>query len=530
MSPLPLDALNNGVPPSQAAERLVGLKQAVEAATGHLSEEILNPVREVIKKAEGRLARSTDLTVVALAGATGSGKSSLFNALTQMDLAGVSVRRPTTSWTLACAWGSNGAAELLEWMDIPKEHRVMRSEGIDAGSGDAQLDGLILLDLPDHDSIEMSHQLEMARLVEYADLVIWVLDPQKYADAAIHERYVRPMSGHKDTTLVVLNQIDRIPFEMRRRALGDLQQVISAGGLDGVTVVGVSATRGDGVDALRQELANRVRLKDASRKRLAADFSDAAQTMAKAGGSKMLPGFSAEDRLELLEGVVLAAGVETISDSIRVSLRKSIARVTNWPPLRWLGRAFRGPLNKAANQSQLIQRSELNQSIRDFVQKASTDASQPWVEAISEASSDRRDQIADSIDSVLAKFGANFKIPVWAQLFSAVQLVVFFAALFAVGWWTAGQFMELPYFSYPKTLWGFDTELAAALVGLVTGLLLAVLGQVLARTAANKRSKNFSVGLDTELIAVVDQEIVAPVQAVLAGYEQYRSGLAIAMR
>ena len=244
----------------------------------------------------------------------------------------------------------------------------------------------------------------------------------------------------------------------------------------------------------------------------------------------MLPGFSAEDRLNLLEGVVLAAGVEAISDSIGVSLRKSIARVTNWPPLRWLGRTLRGPLNKATNQSQQIQRSELNQSIRDFAQKASTDASQPWVEAISAASSDRRDQIADSIDSVLAKFGANFKIPVWAQLFSAVQLVVFFAALFAVGWWTAGQFMELPYFSYPKTLWGFDTELAAALVGLVTGLLLAVLGQVLARTAANKRSKNFSVGLDTELIAVVDQEIVAPVQAVLAGYEQYRSGLAIAMR
>lgn len=530
MSPLPLDALNNGVPPSQAAERLFGLKQAVDAATGHLSEDILNPVREVIKKAEGRLARSTDLTVVALAGATGSGKSSLFNALTQMELAGVSVRRPTTSWTLACAWGANGAAELLDWMEIPKEHRVMRSEGIDAGSGDDQLDGLILLDLPDHDSIEMAHQLEMARLVEYADLVIWVLDPQKYADAAIHERYVRPMAGHKDTTLVVLNQIDRIPFEMRRRAIGDLQQIISAGGLDGVTVVGVSATRGDGVDALRQELANRVRLKDASRRRLAADFSDAAQIMAKAGGSKTLPGFSAEDRLKLVEGAVLASGVEAISGSIGVSLRKSIARVTNWPPLRWLERILRGPLTKVASQAQSVQRAELNQSIREFAQNSSEDASQPWADAISAASSDRRDKIADSIDSVLGKFQANFKIPTWARVFGVVQLMVFLAALFSVGWWTAGRFLELPDLGYPRTLWGFDAELVAALICLVIGLLLAVLGQVLARTAANKRSKNFSVGLDTELIAVVDQEIVEPVQAVLAGYEQYRSGLAIAMR
>ena len=529
MSPLPMDALN-GVPPSQAAERLVGLKQAVEAAAGHLSEEILEPVREVIAKAEGRLARSTDLTVVALAGATGSGKSSLFNALTGMELAGVSVRRPTTSWTLACAWGTNGAAEILDWMEIPKEHRVMRSEGIDAGSVDEQLDGLILLDLPDHDSIEMAHQLEMARLVEYADLVIWVLDPQKYADAAIHESYVRPMSGHKDTTLVVLNQVDRIPFEMRRRAIGDLQQIISAGGLDGVTVMGVSATRGDGVDALRQELANRVRQKDASRRRLAADFSDAAAAMAKAGGSKTLPGFTAEDRLKLIEGVVLAAGVDGVADAISVSLRKSVARVTNWPPLRWIGRAFRGPLTKTAIRSQSVQRSELNQSIRAFAEKASKDASPQWAEAVSAASTDRREQIADSFDSLLGKFGADFKVPTWARVFGFVQLIVFLVALFAIGWWTTGLFVELPDLGYPQSVSGFDTELVAAIGGGAAGLLLAVVGQMLARSSANKRSKDFSVGIDTELIAVVDLEIVAPVQAVLDGYERYRSGLAIAMR
>lgn len=529
MSPLPMDALN-GVPPSQAAERLIGLKQAVEAAIGRLSEEILEPVREVIQKAEGRLARSTDLTVVALAGATGSGKSSLFNALTGMELAGVSVRRPTTSWTLACAWGSNGAAELLDWMEIPKEHRVMRSEGIDAHSGDDQLDGLILLDLPDHDSIEMAHQLEMARLVEYADLVIWVLDPQKYADAAIHESYLRPMSGHKDTTLVVLNQIDRIPFEMRRRAIGDLQQIIAAGGLDGVTVVGVSATRGDGVDALRQELANRVRQKDASRRRLAADFFDAAQEMAKAGGSQTLPGFAEEDRIKLIEEVVLAAGVDGVSDAMSVSLRKSVARVTNWPPLRWLGRAFRGPLTEIASQSQSVQRAELNQSIRDFAEKASLDASQQWTDVVSAASTARREQIADSLDKTLGESVADFKVPMWARVFGYVQLVIFLVAIFAVGWWTAGQFVELPDVGYPKTLWGFDTELVVAFDGLATGLVLAVVGRMLARTAASKRSKDFSVGLDTKLISVVDQEIVEPVQAVLDGYERYRSGLAIAMR
>lgn len=43
---------------------------------------------------------------------------------------------------------------------------------------DRDLGGLVLLDLPDHDSTEISHHVEMERLVELADLLVWVLDPQ----------------------------------------------------------------------------------------------------------------------------------------------------------------------------------------------------------------------------------------------------------------------------------------------------------------------------------------------------------------
>jgi general secretion pathway protein J len=42
----------------------------------------------------------------------------------------------------------------------------------------------------------------MDRLVKYADLLVWVLDPQKYADAALHDRYIRPMASYSDVTLV----------------------------------------------------------------------------------------------------------------------------------------------------------------------------------------------------------------------------------------------------------------------------------------------------------------------------------------
>ena len=36
---------------------------------------------------------------------------------------------------------------------------------------------------------EVLHHLEVDRLVDMADLLVWILDPQEYADAAIHDRY-----------------------------------------------------------------------------------------------------------------------------------------------------------------------------------------------------------------------------------------------------------------------------------------------------------------------------------------------------
>ena len=100
-------------------------------------------------------------------------------------------------------------------MPAPADHLAARARPARGGPvGD--LDGLVLLDLPDHDSTEVEHHLEVDRLVELADLLVWVLDPQKYADAAIHERYLRRWPAHEAVTLVVLNQIDTLTRRGRR--------------------------------------------------------------------------------------------------------------------------------------------------------------------------------------------------------------------------------------------------------------------------------------------------------------------------
>ena len=109
------------------------------------------------------------------------------------------MRRPTTSAATAAVWGSAGGG-LLDWLDVPMRH------SLDGGGPD----GLVLLDLPDFDSVETSHRLEVDRLVRLVDLLIWVVDPQKYADAALHDRYLRRLAGHAGAMLVVLNQADRL--------------------------------------------------------------------------------------------------------------------------------------------------------------------------------------------------------------------------------------------------------------------------------------------------------------------------------
>ena len=237
-----------------------------------------------MERAGARLRLSADHTVVALAGATGSGKSSTFNAVCGLDLAAVGVRRPTTSWATACIWGRDPADGLLEWLDIPERHRVLRDSMLDSGQQEKALDGLVLLDLPDHDSTEVSHHLEVDRLIAMTDLMVWVLDPQKYADAAIHDRFLRPMATHKDVMLVVVNHIDEVPEQRRPSLLDDVRRLLEVDGLAGVPVLATSATTGEGIDELRSAVAKRVRDKASVRTRLIGDVAGAAAQLAEQSG------------------------------------------------------------------------------------------------------------------------------------------------------------------------------------------------------------------------------------------------------
>ena len=175
----------------QLVERLDALSRFLRVADAHLPDGDLVAAHTLVERAGTRLALSRDHTVVALAGSTGSGKSSLFNALARLKLSPVGVRRPTTGVAHACVWGPlEPANQLLDWVGVLPRHRFVRESALDADD-EASLRGLVLLDLPDFDSVERGHRLEVDRLLGLVDEVVWVVDPQKYGDRILHKAYLR---------------------------------------------------------------------------------------------------------------------------------------------------------------------------------------------------------------------------------------------------------------------------------------------------------------------------------------------------
>src|SRR5690606_35842489 len=173
-----------------------------------------------------------DTTLVAYAGGTGSGKSSLFTQLARLSFADVGVKRPTTSRVTACSW-SEGAEPLLDWIGVDRERRITHSEDLE-GDGAAGLAGLVLLDLPDHDSVEPAHREVVDRVLPLVDLLVWVVDPQKYADDALHTGYLSAQVGSESSMVLVLNQVDTVPDSQRENLVEDLGRLLADDGLTGV--------------------------------------------------------------------------------------------------------------------------------------------------------------------------------------------------------------------------------------------------------------------------------------------------------
>ena len=536
---------------SGLAERVQALESAVQHARGRLDDEAVDAAEEVVERAAGRLRLSAEHTVIAIAGATGSGKSSTFNALTGLELAAVGVRRPTTSWTTACVWGDDGATELLEWLGIPARHQVTRDSMLDTGREDKRLEGTVLLDLPDHDSTEVSHHLEVDRLVQLTDLFVWVLDPQKYADAALHDRYLKPLAGHGDVMLVVLNHVDTVPEQRRQAMLDDIRRLLDQDGLAQVPVLAISARDDIGIDALKDEMARRVASKKATRTRLEADVRAAAERLADQTGTGRPSSPPRNRTSELEEAFADAAGVPTVVDAVRSSTRLRANRATGWPVTAWISRLKPDPLKRlhldlgregrsltrAARTSVPhatgVQQARVDAAVRGLADDVGSALAPPWRDAVRRASASRLDEVHDQLDRTLAEtdLGAA-KLPWWAGAVRVLQWVLILAALGGAGW--LGALAVMAYLRMPEpvtpTVYDFPVPTVLLLGGVLLGLLLALFCRLLVSLTARARARRADHRLRAGIRSVVDELVLEPMETELAAYDRVRDGLRTALR
>ncbi|WP_309648654.1 GTPase [Nocardioides sp.] len=536
---------------TEIGARITALETAAAAARGRLDDELVDEAEAVVGRAAGRLKLSAQHTVVGIAGATGSGKSSTFNALTGLELSAVGVRRPTTSWASACVWGTEGAAELLEWLGIPPRHQTTRDSMLDTRREDASMEGVVLLDLPDHDSTEVSHHLEVDRLVLLTDLLVWVLDPQKYADAAIHDRYLAPLSSHADVMVVVLNHIDTVPEDRRESMIADVRRLLDQDGLQKVPVIAVSARHGIGMPELRAEIARRVDDKQATRQRLEADLRGVAARLAEASGDGKSRALSEQRIADLDDAFADAAGVPTVVDAVERSTRLRAGRATGWPVVAWFSRLKPDPLKRlhldlgdaAASLSGRsrtslpattpVQRARVDTEVRALADDAAAGLGRPWADAVRRASTSRLPDLGDSLDRAVGETDLDVAtIPRWAGVVRGLQWALIVTAL-AGGLWLA----VLAVLGYLQVSVGdapgpgpVPIPTLMLLGGVLLGILLAAGCRWLVSVTASRRAASADRRLREAVHRVTDELVVQPVAAELAAYAAVRTNLATTLK
>ncbi|MEV0733243.1 GTPase [Polymorphospora sp. NPDC050346] len=542
------------VDPDALLARVGAVERFVRATTDHVPEDRLGAAHTLIERAGARLALSRDHTVVALAGATGSGKSSLFNALARLDLSPVGVRRPTTGVAHACVWGPlDGANRLLDWIGVLPRHRFVRESALD-GDDEAALHGLILLDLPDFDSVERAHRLEVERLLGLVDLVIWVVDPQKYADRVVHTGYLRGFQQHRDVTLVVLNQADRLPAADLPVVLDDLRRLLDADGLDGVPVLATSAVDPAAMTELRGILESTVAERQAALRRLAGDVD-----AVTAGLADLIGPPAAEDDVdrttirELTDALAATAGVPAVAEATERAYRHRAAASTGWPIVRGWRRLRPDPLRRlhlpgpdapktaddeaaptpltSVPDPTAAQRSAVGLAVRAVAAKSSAALPAPWPAAVTVAARSRLGDLPDALDRAVA--GTDLGVggrPVWWRIVGGLQWLVTLAAVAGLGWLLLGyavRALQLPALEYPM-IGAVPLPTALLLGGLLLGLLLALAVRPLTSFAARRARARAENRLRAAVAEVGREHVVAPVRSVLQAYAQAREALAAA--
>ncbi len=430
-----------------ALARMIQIGSARSGRDG-FSQKVLTDAEEVLARAGDRMRLSSSHTVVVLAGGTGSGKSSLFNKIAGADFSTVGVTRPVTVDAHACVWGDAGSGAIMDWLGVPARYRYSRASALDSGEDD--LAGLVLLDLPDHDSV-MNHAGTLVdRLVSMADVMIWVLDPQKYADAAVHRRFLVPMAGHSDVLAVVLNQADLLEPEQIDDCVADLRRLLDSENLPDVSILVTSALSGGGIDDLRRLLGQGVAARRAAAVRISADLDAVVARFEPYAGDVDAPvgRVPVTSKSRLVDRFAAAAGIAAVGDALRSARELRAADFVGWP-VAWFAQRLSGrnPLRKVRlgmlwNDLRSVtagpagaQQAEIDNALTDLANELAEPLAEPWSHTVRTVVRSEAEQIPPALGTAIGEVLPDEDSVVWWWRLAGVwQGLLLGAAAVALAW------------------------------------------------------------------------------------------------
>ena len=600
---------------SPFARSVASLKDAISYGEGRVPETVLLDAAETLERLSQRRELSTEHTVIGFFGATGSGKSTLFNAIAGQNIALSAPTRPTTSTVQAAIWEAEGSEELLDWLGIDKRvypqtqalaaegeavegngagkhnkaggaaapnavtepapglfNRIRRAVG---GRGEmrTRTGGLILLDMPDFDSVTTTNRDLAARMMRYVDVLVWVVDPQKYADAVIHRDFMVPLAASGAQALCVLNQADKLAPAEVPAVLASLTRLLQAEGTEAhllAAPIAVSARTGEGMDVLRDLLAQVAAAKSLSLQRTDAQLHATAsqlRTYAGGEGTVLAGAYALDAEQKLVTACYTSSQAEQVLQAATASYRRAAGQHTGWILTRWMSRLKADPLRRlhlgqqeetkstskaeksagmlgsdSENAPELVasslpplsaaQKAGMANAVRQYSKQMAARIDEPWKRSMKEAALSREAELPELLerDMMRIDYGLGRTRAPWV-IFNALQWIALLSALVGVGWLTLISGMAYLQIQLPPapTPEGSPVPLPTLLLllGILLGIASAGVGRLLTAMGSRYYARKLRGRLQTGVEKAVQSCVVAPVQTEAKRLNAYRKALDI---
>lgn len=599
-----------GVATSPFARSVASLKEAISYGEGRVPETVLLDATETLERLSQRRELSTEHTVIGVFGATGSGKSTLFNAIAGQNIALSAPTRPTTSTVQAAIWEAEGSEELLDWLGIDKrvypQTQALTAEGNTAEGSEAaggaaapnavtepapglfnrirravggrgemrtRTGGLILLDMPDFDSVTTTNRDLAARMMRYVDVLVWVVDPQKYADAVIHRDFMVPLAASGAQALCVLNQADKLAPAEVPAVLASLTRLLQAEGTEAhllAAPIAVSARTGEGIDVLRDLLAQVAAAKSLSLQRTDAQLHATAsqlRTYAGGEGTVLAGAYALEAEQKLVQACYTSSHAEQVLQAATASYRRAAGQHTGWILTRWMSRLKADPLRRlhlgqqdetkstskaeksagmlgsdSENAPELVasslpplsaaQKAGMANAVRQYSKQMANRIDEPWKRSIKEAALSREAELPELLerDMMRIDYGLGRTRAPWV-IFNALQWIALLSALAGVAWLTLISGMAYLQIQLPPapTPEGSPVPLPTLLLllGVLLGIASAGVGRLLTAMGSRYYARKLRGRLQTGVEKAVQSCVVAPVQQEAKRLNAYRKALDI---